>query len=193
MTMTKTLLAGLAAMLCSSTIASAAPIQLSFTASDFFNDRSYPAVSGSIFYESVSTTGVIDSLSAIDLTIDGYTYSLGEIGFENGIDGAIRVGGVRSGVTGVGTGPDDFFLQWEFGVPASNFFAFSDAATFLTTRTVALTFTDLSDAHPVPEPGTAALSLAAVMAVAGAALRRRRVPDPCRRYRLARHASSDRC
>ncbi|MCW5623464.1 MAG: PEP-CTERM sorting domain-containing protein [Burkholderiales bacterium] len=172
--MKKSLLAGLTAMLCGTTIASAAPIQLSFTASDFFTDPTLPPISGSIFYESASTTAVIDSLTAIDLTIDGYTYTLGEIAFSNGVDGIISVGGILSGVTGLGSGPDDFLLRWEPGVPTSDFFAYSDGASFFATRTVAMTFTDLSNVNRVPEPGTAALALAVLLAGAGAAVRRRR-------------------
>jgi len=65
--------------------AKAIPIEVNFTIEDFispFSSTPPPTdpVTGRIIYEAESITAIIDSLTAIDLVIDGHTYSISEIG-----------------------------------------------------------------------------------------------------------------
>jgi len=90
--------------------AQAIPITLSFSVTGFAGAPPTDPVTGSIVYDAASTTANINSLTSINLIIDGHTYTLGEIGFQTG--GVQIIGGLLNAVDIVGGGTTDFFVAW---------------------------------------------------------------------------------
>ena len=133
---------------------------VSFTASGFtdpFNSVTPPSnpVSGSFEFEAASITGPILALDAINLTIGGFTYSLSDVGF-GGSSADTRIGGLASGVGGIGIGTDDFALAFDLDTAT----AFSIFYTTATTGGffVSTTFPQFSiTPAAVPEPASLAL------------------------------------
>jgi hypothetical protein len=129
--------------------ANALPVTVSFVATDFVPDiGSTPSrvsqVSGSIVYDAASVTAPINSLTSINLSIDGHSYSIGEVGFEN-YTNVVYIGGLISSVRSLVPGSNDFFLSYELS-PATGFsFVYStrnsSAAVWEATRFVALSIT----------------------------------------------------
>lgn len=91
--------------------AQAISIKADFTASqyDFPSD-----ISGSFVYEAASLSSPIDSLLSIDLTIEGDTYSLSDIGFTLRGSDLMIVGGILNGAGTISTfsAENDFLLAW---------------------------------------------------------------------------------
>ena len=103
--------------------AQAIPITVHFAAA--FPAPTNP-VTGTFVYDAASTTANINSLTSIDLTIEGHTYSLSEVGFVTGLDISSspfnppsvlgqNIGGTTGGgVTSIGPNAyPDFWLLWD--------------------------------------------------------------------------------
>lgn len=142
--------------------ANAIPIKYSFAASDFGVGAPQDPVVGTIVYEAASLSATIDSLIAIDLTIAGHAYTLGEIGLLSQFGTDFVIGGsLRGGA--VVNGTDDFFIRFdtETGTPEAFVYATAQsfvhqAATLIASRMVA-----------VPEPSTLALFGFGLLSLAG--------------------------
>lgn len=137
--------------------AQAIPIEVNFTLEDFIpRYTSTPPpddpVIGRIIYEAESITANIDSLTAIDLTIDGHTYSISEIGYISPFFSRQQMGGSLSGVNAISSGTDDFRLDWyketltpmKFSYTSSLHGGFWDSNTFSSFS--------VAESHSVPEP-----------------------------------------
>lgn len=113
-------------------------------------------MSGTIVYEAASTTADIDSLISINMTtIDGHSYSVGELGFVTTSSGFQLIGGTVSGVEFVGLGADDFGIAWNQTSLNSNAFAYASLSTSGSWLALGEDFTSFSvKASTVPEPST---------------------------------------
>lgn len=138
--------------------AQAIPIEINFTIENFIpRYTSTPPpddpVIGRILYEAESVTAVIESLTSIDLTIDGHSYSLSEIG-SSLFGSRQQIGGSSSGLAALATGTDDFRFDWyketlipmKFSYTSSLHGGFWDSNTFSSFSVTA--------SSPVPEPGS---------------------------------------
>ena len=102
-------------------IAHAVTVQLDFEAAGFafgpITGAPAPVdpVSGSVLYEAASTVSSIDSLTAISLTIDTYTYSLDEVGFttEGTSNPRQCIGGNVTAICNTGGASNDFRIRWD--------------------------------------------------------------------------------
>jgi len=84
-------------------------------------------VSGSILYEAGSTTSTIDSIAAIDLTIDGYSYLLDDVGFTTTGTSLVFqcITTIPSSNCGIGPSGKDFVLKWNQVTLLPTFFSYS--------------------------------------------------------------------
>jgi len=110
----------------------AIPITVEFTYTNFISNITYgtnPAptnpVHGIIRYESAPTDPLhIESLTSIDLTIDGHTYGLSEVGFESHYGGYTWVGAVGNANDVINVfvpGTNDFRINWgQYSYPNLN-------------------------------------------------------------------------
>ena len=80
----------LVALVVVTTAAGAIPVTLTFTASGFGPGAPQDPVTGSYTWEADSVTGDIAALTAVNLTIGGHTYTLGEVGFSDSPGIAVR-------------------------------------------------------------------------------------------------------
>lgn len=124
-----TLALGLAAASC----VCASQVTLVFNASGFQNGGvPVPGlagpVSGSIGWDSANVADPITALNAIDLTIGGHHYTLGEVGV-SGLGGGAQtlIGGLAHGINAVvGDGVfDDFMIVFDRTLPQISTFAYS--------------------------------------------------------------------
>jgi hypothetical protein len=95
--------------------AQAATFDLSFSADNFmgFAGTTPPdsSVSGTFSYDALDINSPITSLNSVNLTIDGYSYALGEIAFFNTFFGSIISGSISSfGVSGL---TNDFSISFD--------------------------------------------------------------------------------
>lgn len=154
----------------------AIPIEVNFTIEDFlspFSSTPPPTdpVIGRIIYEAESITANIDSLTAIDLIIDGHTYSINEIGYISPFASRQKIGGSLYGISLISSGTDDFRLDWyketltpmKFSYTSSLHQGFWDSNSFSSFSVAAST--------PVPEP-TNLLLIGSGLVVLGVFLRR---------------------
>lgn len=93
----------------------AVPVTMHFTVAGFAPMlTSTPAptdpVTGTIVWDADPTTSAINSLLAVNLTLDGHAYSLGEIGFDPLSNRVI--GGTLNGVNSVAGSTNDFAIVW---------------------------------------------------------------------------------
>lgn len=156
--------------------AQAIPIEVNFTIEDFIpRYTSTPPpddlVIGRIIYEAESITANIDSLTAIDLTIDGHTYSISEIDYISPFFSRQKIGGTLAGVNAISSGTDDFRLDWyqgsltpmKFSYTSSLHGGFWDSNNFSSFS--------VAESHAVPEPANLLL-LGSGLFVLGFFLRR---------------------
>ena len=92
--------------------ANAVAIKVDFTAAGFGAGAPTDPVTGTIIYDAASPTADINSLTSINLTIGGHSYSLGEVGFISW-PGAQCIGGVVNEANALVSGTDDFTLGWD--------------------------------------------------------------------------------
>ncbi len=108
------------AIVMSVTLAQADLMELTFTMEDFsaaIAPTPLPPptdpVTGRIVYETDPITAYIDSLILIDLTIDGHTYQLSEVGFISPHTTSDHlIGGIVDGVNMCSSGKNDFWIGW---------------------------------------------------------------------------------
>ena len=149
--------------------AQAANVTLEFTASGFQNGGvQYPGFSGPltgrISWDRANVSDPISTLTDIDLTIGGHTYSLNEVGVANNGTTQTAIGAASNGFnTVIGNGQfNDFLMIIDRVKPELQSFAFTIQGktgaiwwfpTFMEARFVTQT---------VPEPAAALLALAAL-------------------------------
>ena len=152
------------------TPAFAIPVTLSFTVSGFTPAGPTDPVTGSFVYDAPSVTSAPNSLTSVDLTIDGHTYALDEVGFDS-----TAFGGVINTVDVVVPNTNDFFLVWNPSSSTPNAFDYAvpgiSGHSFIST-----TFTRFSvtTATPAPEASTWAMMLIGYAGLGYAGYRRTR-------------------
>lgn len=111
--------AALTLTLCLATItAQAVPIQMTFTAVNFISSAGYAGtaptdpVSGTISWDANSTTSPINSFISVNMTIDGHTYGLPELAWQD-LDGRFVIGGVNFGPDARKSGTNDFSIYYD--------------------------------------------------------------------------------
>jgi MYXO-CTERM domain-containing protein len=149
--------------------AQAANVTMEFTASGFLNGGSqFPGfngpVTGRISWDRANVGDPISTLTGIDLTIAGHTYSLSEVGVANNGTTQTAIGGLANGANSVvGSGEfNDFLLIFDRVNPSLGQFAYSiqgklGAIWWFPTFTEARFVT-----QTVPEPAAGLLALAAL-------------------------------
>ncbi len=138
--------------------AQAIPIEVNFTAENFTPPPVSPSTSpptdpviGTIIYEAESITANIDSLTSINLIIDGHTYSISEIGYISPFFERQKIGGNLMGVDSMFSGTDDFSLDWFASTLTPMMFSYTSSSN--TGFWDSNTFSSFSVAA-VPEPAT---------------------------------------
>lgn len=135
--------------------ASAIPITLQFSASGFPAGAPQDPVTGTIVWEAASVTAPIESLTSIDLMIDGHIYNLAEVGFLDTGGGVTTIGGIINGPNGWGPSTNDFFMYYR--IPTSALEGFVYATANLSDTFGAANIQSSVTATHVPEPATLAL------------------------------------
>jgi hypothetical protein len=163
-----------AACLLVSTASHATQYKLDFTVGSFTNDfvtLDRAPIAGSIMFTADTMGAAVQSIDAVDLTIDGHTYTADEIGGE--LWGThYAFGGKENTVGGVNGMTNDFYIYMN---GASNDFEFATDQSYLYFgRDIAATFSEVGAAADVPEPGSAPLMLAGLAGLGGLGLMRRR-------------------
>ncbi len=119
-----------------------------------------------------SITGPILALDAINLTIDGHTYGLADVGFDAFSRGVQQIGGLTNGVNDVTSGTNDFFFVFNPRSSAVVDFAYSistDRRDVFETTTFSLFA--ISPVVTTPEPASLGILGAGILGLI--ALRRR--------------------
>lgn len=138
-------LVGLSLLGLSASCVQAIPITLSFHITDF--TPAGPPISGTIGYDAATETAPIDSLSSVNLTIAGYTYGLGELGFGSS--------GTESQIYGNAV-DNNFLLTFDHDSGTGIEFSYS-TATSEHSSTEFASFDHHHQATTIPEPAPLAL------------------------------------
>ena len=161
----------------------ASPFIATFSISGMSDESPIQSLSGSVTYEASSLYGTIESITAINLNIDGHAYTLGEVGYQTFVtppDSApfdwTSVGGKMNEVGQVNENTNDFWLRWRTDTHEWIDFVYAVpdregvwGAAFW--DPVAVQF-NIAPA-PVPEPETYGMMLTGLCLIAGLAHRRR--------------------
>ncbi len=161
--------------------ADAVPIELIFEFD--MNDAASPPAdpwTGTIIYNAASTTAQVDSIISVDMTVQGHSYTVGELIFGTYFTGpdvqyiAGAIGGVFSGLPAMISGTNDFRIVWV----RSTGIALLNQETTLTAPGFSCCFTPLSTTEfsltEAPEPSTLALFATGLVLLAFMGWRRRR-------------------
>jgi hypothetical protein len=150
--------------------AQAITVELDFTA-DFPAGSPDTIVTGQFIYQAASVTSPVDSLTSVDLTIGGHTYSLAELGSKT-LGPFNLIGSTSPGLGTVDEGVDSFFLEYDpiAGTPIN--FPYSTSSFPAIADAVSVPHFSIR-AAPVPEPATWALFLTGFLGAGALAARRR--------------------
>jgi hypothetical protein len=159
-------------LVCVMTPAHAIPVTVSFTASGFTSEGGgLPAptdpVVGSIVYEAASITSNINSLTSVNLTIAGHTYTVDELNFANNSPPSFAVIGTPNGgvCCAATNGADTFFVEWFQATLIPSVFIYA-AASVPGDIWDSSNFTQFSvTAAAVPEPSSLSLLLASAISL----------------------------
>jgi hypothetical protein len=137
--------------------AKAIPIEVNFIVENFIprytsNLPPTDPVVGTIIYEASSITADIDSLTSINLIIDGHTYSTSEVGYISPFSTTRqKIGGNLMGVDTINSGTNDFWLDWYKDTSVPMWFYYTSSSTEgIWSSTTFSSFSVTS----VPEPST---------------------------------------
>jgi hypothetical protein len=149
--------------------AQAIPIEVNFKAQNFASTAPNDPVTGTIIYEAASTTANIDFLTSSNMTIDGYTYSISEVGFISPFGPTDQLIFAKTGDTTVFAGTNDFYLRWNQNTLNPVSFAYASSSTpvsvWLTSDFANFTVTESTT--PIPEPTTMLLLSSGLISLAG--------------------------
>lgn len=151
-------------IVCSIQTSSAAIINVDFVAEDFTSNQHTTApvatVAGSLTWESDGMTSDIQQLRGVDITIDGFTYQLTDLVFNNHYSTEYYIGGAPSGAGGIPLGDfDDFAFKWSKSTGLITVFTYTTANDYGTWNSHNVT-TDISiTQNTVNSPGALALML----------------------------------
>lgn len=138
----------------------AIPLTLSFNITDFYPGTHDP-ISGTIGYDAATETSSIDSLTSVDLAIEGYTFGVGDLSFSNS--------GSESTITGTEPGAGGFSLIFDYttgtGIDFTYSFASGDSYS-------AKSFSSFDRSVTVPEPAPLAI-MGLGLALIGAVYRKK--------------------
>lgn len=103
-------------------------IELDVTA-EFGPDSPDASVTGQFIFEAPSLTSEITSLTSVNLTISGHTYTLGELGFAGSFfPGRETIGTTDPGLGIADFGKDTFFLTYDLASSAPIGFAYGTSS-----------------------------------------------------------------
>jgi hypothetical protein len=140
----------------------AATIRMDFNVTGFSPSSTYAPptdpVIGSITWQAPGLGDPVQSFDSINMTIDGHTYSTGEIGYRRDTSWNF-VGGTLDEVNGLSYLTDDFMIIWDANTLQGLQFHYSSADVptiwYVTSQA---DFTSFSVAE-VPEPATSSLAV----------------------------------
>jgi hypothetical protein len=160
----------------------ASPFVTTFSISGFSPVSPVQSVTGSISFEASSLYAPIDHLSAIDLTINGHSYTLQEVGFITDTPADVAqwpttiVGGKLNGVDALNHYTDDFWLRWRTDTHEWVDFYYSSTTEYYvwgTSQWDSSATAQFKIAAPVPEPTEWALLLAGLSLLGGLGARQK--------------------
>jgi len=134
----------------------AIPIELSFTVAGFPVSAPTDPVTGTIVYEAASLGATVDSLTSISLTLDGYTYGVGELGFTSS-GSTDFIGGSLNGVQTIFSATNDFLIRFNRDAQTGFDFIYSSASINNIWSSAQFTSFSMTELSQVPEPTTVAL------------------------------------
>jgi hypothetical protein len=133
----------------------------------------FDLVKGTVIFEGNQGKNLIRSLTMIDLTIGGHTYSLDEIGFLTQFTTETRqiIGALDSGVNVLESQKDDFFLNFDWDKKILSPLYFQYTTSLVKGFWYSTSFSSFSaapvDHVPVPEPAPLILFCSGLMALWG--------------------------